>query len=208
MTEQKKEFKVVRTLRRAAALTVAAGLLAVLFFGAGFFAGGKRTEHPPALDAVVVQNRMEQVSQLATAKYYYTNMGQFEQHGEFYGVKLPFSTKRFIVSYDGNIQAGIRLRDAAVEISETRLTVTLPAAEIFSHEMDEDSLQVFDETRSIFNPITIEDYNGFLADQKDAMEAKAIANGLLDDARTNAGAVLEPLLRPLAEAYQLELIIQ
>ena len=74
--------------------------------------------------------------------------------------------------------------------------------------MDEDSLQVFDETRSIFNPITIEDYNGFLADQKDAMEAKAIANGLLDDARTNAGAVLEPLLRPLAEAYQLELIIQ
>ncbi len=208
MTEQKKEFKVVRTLRRAAALTVAAGLLAVLFFGAGFFAGGKRTEHPPALDAVVVQNRMEQVSQLATAKYYYTNMGQFEQHGEFYGVKLPFSTKRFIVSYDGNIQAGIRLRDAAIEISETQLTVTLPAAEILSHEMDEDSLQVFDETRSIFNPITIEDYNGFLADQKDAMEAKAIANGLLDDARTNAGAVLEPLLRPLAEAYQLELIIQ
>ena len=151
---------------------------------------------------------MEQVSQLATAKYYYTNMGQFEQHGEFYGVKLPFSTKRFIVSYDGNIQAGIRLRDAAIEISETQLTVTLPAAEILSHEMDEDSLQVFDETRSIFNPITIEDYNGFLADQKDAMEAKAIANGLLDDARTNAGAVLEPLLRPLAEAYQLELIIQ
>jgi len=208
MTEQKTKFTWVRTLRRAAALIVVVGLVAVLFFGAGFLAGGKRTEDPPRLDAVVVQNRIEQVSELATAKYYYTNMGQFEQSGEFYGVKLPFSTKRFIVSYDGSILAGIELRDAGIELTDTQLTVTLPAAAILSHEIDEDSLQVFDETRNIFNPITIEDYNGFLADEKDAIEAKAIANGLLDNARDNAKAALEPFLRPLAEEYELELLIE
>lgn len=208
MTEQKKEFKLVRTLRRTAALIVVVGLVAVLFFGAGFLAGGRRTEHPPELDAVVVQSRMEQVSRLATAEYHYTNMGQFEQHGEFYGVKLPFSTKRFIVSYDGVILAGIELGDAEIGISETKLTVTLPEAQILSHEMDEESLRVFDETKNIFNPITIEDYNGFLADEKDAVEAKAVANGLLDTAKDNAKTALTPFLLPLAEEYGLELVIQ
>lgn len=208
MTEQKQEFKVVRTLRRAALMLVVVGLVAVLFFGAGFLAGGKKAENPPVLDAVVVQNRMEQVSRLATAEYHYTNMGQFEQHGEFYGVKLPFSTKKFIVSYDGSILAGIELSDAVIDISETQLTLTLPKASILSHEMNEDSLQVFDETRNIFNPITIEDYNGFLSDQKGEMEAKAIANGLLDNARNNAKTTLEPFLQPLADEYELELMIQ
>ncbi len=43
----------------------------------------------------------------------------------------------------------------------------------------EDSLEVYDETRNLFNPITIEDYTGFTADQKQSIEAKATENGLL-----------------------------
>lgn len=208
MTEQKREFKLVRTLRRGAVMVVVIALVAVICFGTGFLAGGKKSERPPELSAVVVQNQLQQVSQLATAKYYYTNMGQFEQHGAFYGVTLPFTTKRFIVSYDGVILAGIDLGQAKIDISNTALTITLPEAAIVSHEMDEQSLEVFDETRNIFNPITIEDYNGFLADQKDAMETKAIENGLLSDANEQACLILQQLLEPLAQQYSLELLIQ
>ena len=183
-------------------------LVALVCFGLGFLKGGSKSGSPLNLEAVVVQNRIEQVRELTTAKYHYTNMGQFEQHGEFYGVKLPFTTKRFIVSYDGVILAGMDLSQAKISISDTQLTVKLPNASILSHEMDEKSLQVFDETKNIFNPITIEDYNGFLADQKDAMEMKAMENGLLMDAGENAKTALELLLSPLAEEYGLELIIE
>lgn len=207
MTEQKQEFRPVRTLRRWSVTLAVLVLVAAVCFGLGFVKGGSKSDTPPKLDAVVVQNRIEQMRQLATAKYYYTNMGQFEQHGEFYGVKLPFTTKRFIVSYDGVILAGVDLSDAEIDISDAQLTVTLPKAIVLSHEMEEESLQIFDETRNIFNPITIEDYNGFLADQKDAVEAKAVENGLLDEAVNNARAALTSLLQPMAEEYGLELVI-
>lgn len=208
MTEQKKDFKLVRTLRRGAAMLVVIALVAVICFGTGFLAGGKKSEQLPDLSAVVVQNQLRQVSHLATTEYHYTNMGQFEQHGEFYGVTLPFTTKRFIVAYDGTILAGIDLEQAKIDVSDTALTVTLPEAVIVSHEMDEQSLEVFDETRNIFNPITIEDYNGFLADQKDAMETKAIENGLLSNANEQAHLLLQQFLQPLAQQYGLELLIQ
>lgn len=208
MTEQKREFRLARGLRRAAAMLVLVTLVAVICFGSGFLAGGKQSEPLPELSVVVVQNQLQQVSHLTTIEYHYTNMGQFEQHGEFYGVTLPFSTKRFLVSYDGAILAGIDLEQAKIGISDTALTVTLPEARIVSHEMDEQSLEVFDETRNIFNPITIEDYNGFLADQKDVMEAKAIENGLLSNADGQARLILQQLLEPLAQQYGLELLIR
>ena len=59
-----------------------------------------------------------------------------------------------------------------MEVSGDVVTVTLPAAEIFSNEVLEDSLEVYDETRNLFNPITIEDYTGFTADQKQALKPK------------------------------------
>ena len=95
-------------------------------------------------------------------------------------------------------------------MDETARTVlvVLPGSRILSHEIPEDSIEVFDETKNIFNPITIEDYNGFLADQKDAVEAKAVENGLLDEAVNNARAALTSLLQPMAEEYGLELVIQ
>ena len=69
-------------------------------------------------------------------------------------------------------------------------------------------MQVFDETRNIFNPITIEDYNGFQNDQKDAMEQKAVENGLLTQAKTNAQTVIRQFLTPLAQEYGMELAVQ
>ena len=42
---------------------------------------------------------------IAKRGYYYTNMGRFENQVDFYGWKVPFTTKSFIVSYDGVIKA-------------------------------------------------------------------------------------------------------
>ena len=176
-------------------------ILAIVCFAVGFFSGG-REEKPPVLSSITVENQLQQISQLATIRYSYTNMGQFENSNEFYGIKLPFTTKRFIVAYDGTITAGVDLSQAKVTVTDQKVTIALPAPQILSHEVDPNSLEVFDETTSIFNPITIEDYTGFQADQQGVMEEKAIQGGLLTQAKDQAEAAIGGLITPLLQEGQ------
>ena len=53
-----------------------------------------------------------------------------------------------------------------------QVTVSLPQAKILTHTIDEDSIQVFDETSNVFNPIRITDYTEFSKDQKEALEER------------------------------------
>lgn len=192
----------LRSLKRGVSLVLAGVALAAVCFGAGFFTGGRTQDETPQLSSVTVEHQLQQISQLATTQYAYTNMDQFERGSDFYGIRIPFTTSRFIVSYSGVITAGVDLSQAQVEVTDEQVTVTLPAAQILSHEIDPDSLEVFDETRSIFNPITIQDYNGFQADQQGVMEEKALQAGLLTQAQDQAEAAVTGLLTPLLDEGQ------
>ncbi len=55
-------------------------------------------------------------------------------------------------------------------------------------------MEIFDEKASIFNPFTVEDFAAFQAEQKDAMEQKALESGLLEEAATKAEANVRLLL--------------
>ncbi|WP_455580532.1 DUF4230 domain-containing protein [Dysosmobacter sp.] len=183
-------FKTAKYLFLGAALC---GLVGVIcFFGGRLSAGGGAES--PQLDAVVLESRLEDIRELATVTYAYTNMAQFESSNDFYGVKVPFTTKSFILTYDGTIKAGMDLKDADLQLSGTTLTVHLPQAVILSHEIDEGSVEVFDEKTSIFNPFTVEDFTAFQADQKAAMEEKALARGLLSQARAQGEAAVRRIL--------------
>ena len=187
---------------------IAVTLVLSVVLGGILFLNSRSEDQAPELSAVMVSHQLEQVSELATARYFYTNMGVYEDSNDFYGIKIPFTTKRFIVSYDGTILAGVDLAAATVKLTESAILVRLPEAVILSHEIDEDSLEIYDETRNIFNPITLSDYNGFQADQKSAMETKAVENGLLTQAREQAAAIARQVLTPIAEQYGLELQVQ
>ena len=156
------------------------------------------------LDAVVLENQLSGISELASVTYSYTNMAQFKNSSEFYGMTVPFTTKSFILTYDGVIKAGVDLTRAEVRISGTTVAVTLPKAEILSHEIDSDSVEIFDERTSIFNPFTVEDMTAFQADQKREMEARALGRGLLDQAAEKARDSVRALLSAaLPEGYTL-----
>ena len=118
--------------------------------------------------------------------YSYTNMAQFESSNDFYGVKVPFTTKKFILTYDGIIKAGVDLSRAQVEVSGGEVRIVLPEAQILSHEIEEDSVEIFDEKTSIFNPFTVEDFTAFQTEQKAVMEEKAVSRGLLAQAGKKA----------------------
>lgn len=174
--------KTLRYLVVGVVLCAAVGL-------AGFLGGRYAASHQeaPQLSAVVLEGRLAEISELASVTYTYTNMAQFENSDDFYGMKIPFTTKKFILSYDGTIKAGIDLGDVEIEVRDNDVTVTLPEAEVLSHEIDADSVEVFDEKTSIFNPFTIEDFTAFQAAQREVMEEKALQRGLLAQAREKAG---------------------
>lgn len=161
-----------------------------------FFAGKKsmKNEMEPEITSTLIFNKLINVRELTTLKYYYTNMGQFENQNTFYGYKVPFTSKKFIVSYDGVIHAGVDLEKMDVKLKGKSIEIKIPPAKILSHEIYEDSLKVFDERESIFNRIDIEDYNNFSKDQKKEVEAKAIKRGLLKEADQEAKKAIEETL--------------
>ena len=179
----------------------------ILALAAAFFFGAvlSRQEAQPKITTDLIGQQLAGVQELSTVEYFYTNMGRFENQVDFYGWKVPFTTKSFIVSYDGVIKAGVDLEQLQVSIGGGEVTVTLPESRIISHEIPEDSLEVFDESDNLFNHITIEDYTAFTRDQKSAMEQRAVDGGLLDRANQEARTAVDSLLRimPGLEEYTL-----
>ena len=202
MAGKEKSFSRRLKGRLIAAAVIAAAVILAFFLGAA--RGGQARE--PEITADLLGQHLREVSDLVSVEYHYTSMGKFENTLDFYGWEVPFTTKSFIVSYDGVIRAGVDLSRAEVEVNGDTISVTLPAAEILSNEVEEGSLQVYDETHSIFNPISIEDYTGFTADQKNTIEQKAIGNGLLTAARQRAEETVRDFLTilPGAEDYTIE----
>ena len=164
-----------------------------------FFAGRSigKSAGSTEMSAVVLENRLTEISEFASLTYSYTNMAEFENSKDFYGIKVPFTTKSFIIPYDGTIKAGVDLDKAEVDVSGKKITVTLPAAEILSHEIDEDSLEIFDENTSIFNPLKVSDYNTFNKEQKAEMEKEATDKGLLTEAGKKAADAIDDFISQL-----------
>ena len=203
MAEREEVRRGMRLRTKALLVLLAAALAAGGMFGA-FLYGAKRAGQQA--EPVVTADLLGQ--QLVSVSYYYTNMARYENQLDFYGWKVPFTTKTFIVSYDGIIKAGVDLSKAAVEVDEAgrRITVTLPDSRILSHEIPEDSIEVFDESDNVFNRISITDYTSFTGDQKKIVEQRAADNGLLTGADEKAAEAVDALLRhmPGVEDYTLE----
>ena len=168
-------------------------VLAAVIFIAGMMQMKKNMT--PDITSELINNRLEDAKELTTLKYHYTNMGQFQNQSDFYGWKVPFTTKSFIVSYDGVINAGVDLDGTMVKVTGKKIQIMIPHAKILSHEIYEDSLQVFLEKDSIFNPIKISDYNDFSMDQKQVVEEKAIDKGLLTEADKKSQEAIKDILR-------------
>ena len=180
-------------------------LIGAVLLGGGWLLGktsGGGSRENVEISAIVLQNKISAMSELAVVTYTYTELGQYESSKEFYGVKMPFTTNRFLLTYDGVIKAGIDMTEVKVDVDQSvkTVTVTLPQAEILSHEIDEDSVKIYDEKTSIFNAFTIEDYTSFYADQKKTVEKKARDKGLMSEAQTQAENAVRQLLDPVLTA--------
>lgn len=150
------------------------------------------------VDVSLIKSEIQDIGELATVEYLYTDAGKFEDPAKLFGKEVPFSftTKSFIAKWDGTIKAGVKVDEITVEVNDANkeILVSIPKAEILSHEIEDDSIETLDEKDGLFNPVKVEDVREFDAISKDAMEQRAIENGLLEKAQENAENIIEKLI--------------
>ncbi|MCI9312252.1 MAG: DUF4230 domain-containing protein [Erysipelotrichaceae bacterium] len=181
------------------------GMLAILLLIAGvFFAGvfyASRSSEPK-ITSTNVFNQLQEVNELTTLEYHYTKVGKFENSLTLNGWEIPLTKKSFLLTYQGIVKFGVDMSLAEVVVKNHEITVVLPDIEVISNVIDESSIEVYDETRNLFNPIKIEDYANFATQQKDMVEEEALENGLFSQAATKAEAVIVKLLQMIPEVEQ------
>ena len=164
----------------------------------------------PQITGDLLASRLRSVQELVTVSYYYTNMGRFENQVDFYGWKVPFTTKSFIVSYDGVIKAGIDLGGVTIDVDEASrtITVTLPPSTITDNNIPQETINVLEVKNGLFNEVTIDDYNALIVEEKRVMEEKAVEIGLLTDADSEARAIVRAFLELLPGMDTYTLIVK
>ncbi|MDO4378274.1 MAG: DUF4230 domain-containing protein [Erysipelotrichia bacterium] len=151
------------------------------------------------INVTVLEAKIQEISELATVEYNYTDLGKYENYTDFYGWKVPFTTSKFIITYDGKIKAGFDLTSTEITLNDETITVILDNPKIISHEIDYDSMQVIDESYSIFNKVTITQFNEFYKEQAQQIEQKAIDKGLLISAKENGEKFISNLINQLTD---------
>lgn len=162
-------------------------------------------DNSPTITGAILKDELKYVKDLVTVEYHYTNADKQEYDNS----NLPFTRKSFIFSYDGVIRYGVDLQEVSIRVDDAAqtVTVTVPASKLVSHEIDEASFRILDETSSLFNPVRFGDMTEFRQEQKTEMEKKAAARGLPKQAQEQAAATIEALLSatPGMDAYQLKI---
>lgn len=162
----------------------------------------------PTLTRAYVQEQITAISELAVKKYEYRNA--VKKEGEkvwLWGWTMPFSDTSLLATYDGVIKAGIDVKDIKISVNNnTRvITITIPPSKILDHNIPQETINVLEVRNNLFNKITFNDYNKFIAAEKMEMEKVAIDHNLLTDADKEARQIIELFLKSLPgiDAYTL-----
>lgn len=113
------------------------------------------------IDVTYVGNKLESISELATAKLTYNGIIHFEEG------KIPILTKKeFWMAYRVSLKAGFDLEQAEITVSEHSVTINLPEAEIYEPNVDEKSFQFFDKNFGIFAHEKMDDLTQAISEAK------------------------------------------
>ena len=158
------------------------------------------TEEVCIFNAGLISEQIKDIGELATVEYRYTNVGTLDASKTLWNTDfvLPGTSKTAIITMDGILKAGINVEEITITCDEVTKTITvdIPTAKILSNELDEDSLQVYDEKDGAFNKIDLEDSRSLRTEIKEKAEKNAVNSGILKDAENKA----EDIIRCIIEA--------
>ncbi|MCI8585804.1 MAG: DUF4230 domain-containing protein [Lachnospiraceae bacterium] len=155
----------------------------------------------PELTSAFVSGKLEAVSELTTARLTYTGLIKYSEG------KIPFLTQNsFSMIYTAKVRAGVDLARAGIEIGEAQVVITLPECEVQSIDIDEQSIEFYDEHWALFNRTEKEDVIDTIAAAKEDVQQNADLESLLESAGQQTRQLIKGLLED--EIGERELVIQ
>lgn len=169
------------------------------------FAGGKNYI---LNDNKTIEIGFENIGELVTQSVYCTEVNVVKASRELWGIEIPFTQSKYIYSYDVIIKAGYNFKDIKWSIKDNVITVILPEVKILSNEIIDGSFKVYHEQESIFRPISLSENNKAQENLKENAKKSAIDNGLYDNAKENAKAILTSFFSNVYDLKQYEIKIK
>lgn len=158
-------------------------VLAITVVGLGF-----KVSH--TTESKTTKLGFEDIGEFATQSAYCTEVSATANARKLFGHNLPFTQSNIVFSYDVVIKAGYDFSAITWDVHDSTITVKLPEVKVLSCEVKEDSFKKYVEDESIFTPFTLDDNNNAMKALKETAQTDAIANGLYENARSNAETML------------------
>lgn len=139
---------------------------------------------------------LKDIGELATQSGYFTVVNVIDDSVELWGWSVPLTESKYIFSYDGTVKAGLDFSKLKYKVNELtkEIVVSLPEVEILSVELQEDSLEIYDESHNIFTPLGLSDIQEARLAMVDEIRNRALENGLLEQATINAQKLISGFL--------------
>ena len=148
-----------------------------------------------------MSGKLEAVSELTTARLTYTGLIKYSEG------KIPFLTQNsFSMIYTAKVRAGVDLAQAGIEIGEAQVVITLPECEVQSIDIDEQSIEFYDEHWALFNRTEKEDVIDTISAAKEDVRQNTDLESLLESAGQQTRQLIKGLLED--EIGERELVIQ
>ncbi len=154
------------------------------------FVIGKMVEESrkPDITSAYISSKIETVSHLTTAELTYNGLIHYEE-GD-----IPILTKKsFSMVYCAQIKAGVDLDKVESYVTDTEVVLIVPEVEIQEIDIDETSIQFYDEQVALFNWEEKEDTLDAMAAAKADVEEKVNLTELKLKARTQTESLLKGL---------------
>lgn len=173
-------------------------LLSLLFLIGLFVFFSFKSPPQEIVDSQILEKKILSLGELTTLKYQYKNIISYEDSKQLKGLELPFTTKSFLIVYEGYIKAGVDLKNIDIRISqEDQIVLTLPSAQFTDNVINEEDVVVYDEKSGLFNKIKIQEVFERLEKEKKKMEKELQEKGFLLEANAQAEKLLLALLKEM-----------
>jgi len=168
------------------------GVIAVILLAvfAGFKAGRMvYKDKQPEITTAYISEKINGVSELTTAEMIYSGLIIYTE-GE-----IPFLTQKgFSMRYTANIRAGINFSDVNIKITDSKVVVEMPEAEVQSIEVDPSSIEFYYERYALFNWTDKNDVVDAMSISKEDATTHANVEGLARKADEQAAGIIKNIL--------------
>lgn len=148
-----------------------------------------------------IEEEVRQISKYSSYEFDYTSVICHSDQNKFMGFDIPLTKNNFIATIEGKISVGIDADRVEFSVqtdsdgNAVSVRIFVPRSKILDNYPIPESLEVYDETNNIFNPVKASDYNDLLVKAKEQEEARILESDLLQKSDEAVERLLKSFFR-------------